>query len=202
MDVGKKIHQSRLEGMNLLFGAVIYAAGRLGREPVRSQGHIHRKARGNRLSPPEIYEIWNGKAIVYMQESAGDSPGRCFAVEADPGEIVIVPPDWAHATISADIDEPLVFGAWCDRNYGFEYEQVRSHHGLAWFPILNEDKISWLANENYFPARLINKKPGDYHFLGLRKGIPIYTQFEENREKLSFVANPDSKSGHWENFTP
>jgi len=202
MDVGKKMHKSRLEGLNLLFGAVIYAAGKLGREPVRSQGHVHKRARGNKLSPPEIYEIWSGKAIVYMQESSGNFPGRCFAVEADPGEVVVVPPDWSHATVSADINDPLVFGAWCDRNFGFEYEQVRAHHGLAWFPILNSDKISWVANEHYSPSRLISKKPGEYHFLGLRKGIPIYTQFEENPEKLGFVADPDSKSDHWVNFTP
>ena len=42
MDVGKSEHLPQLKRHHLLFGAVTYAAGRLGDEPVRSQGHIHR----------------------------------------------------------------------------------------------------------------------------------------------------------------
>ena len=41
MDVGKCKHREMLERMHLLYGVVTYAAGRLGKEPIRSQGHIH-----------------------------------------------------------------------------------------------------------------------------------------------------------------
>lgn len=44
---------------------------------------------------PELYEIWQGKAIIYMQEYVDDDPGRCFAVLAGPGEKVLVLPDGA-----------------------------------------------------------------------------------------------------------
>ena len=91
------------------------------------------------MSTPEVYEIWAGKAVIYMQEHDGDDPGRCFAVEALPGQVVIVPPGWAHATISADPEQPLTFGAWCVRDFGFDYRGVRAHGGLAFFPLLKED---------------------------------------------------------------
>lgn len=136
MDVGKKEHKNLLEDMMLLFGAVTFAEGRLGKEPVRSQGHIHKISRHSGWSPPEVYEIWSGQAVIYMQETAKMNPGRCFAVYAEPGDVVIVPPGWAHATISADPKQPLTFGAWCDREYGFEYDEVRKHNGLAWYPVL------------------------------------------------------------------
>lgn len=139
MDVGKIIHKPYLMKHNLLFGAVTYSAGRLGNEPVRSQWHVHKKTRNNSWSPPEIYEIWTGQAIIYMQEYVDDDPGRCFAVAASSGDVVIVPPGWAHATISTDPEVPLSFGAWCDRNYGFDYDQVRNHKGLAWFPLYNDN---------------------------------------------------------------
>jgi len=42
MDVGKKEHLELLKNMHLLFGVVTYAAGKLGKEPVRSQAHIHK----------------------------------------------------------------------------------------------------------------------------------------------------------------
>ena len=44
MDVGKTEHLQLLEKLHLLFGTVTYAAGRLGDEPVRSQGHIHKNS--------------------------------------------------------------------------------------------------------------------------------------------------------------
>lgn len=203
MDVGKRKHRPLLVERNLLFGVVTYAAGRLGKEPVRSQGHVHRKTRGNRLAPPEIYEIWSGRAIVYMQETADDDPGRCFAVEAEPGEVVIVPPDWAHATVSADPDEALTFGAWCDRDYGFEYEKVRAHKGLAWFPVLDEGReIGWLPNENYVRRELVKKRPADYSDLDIKAGLPIYAAFENDPDLFLYVSNPELKSETWKNFSP
>ena len=79
MDVGKKEHRALLEKMHLLYGVVTYAAGRLGNEPIRSQGHIHKVSSFSNWSTPEVYEIWTGEAIIYMQEYAEDNPGRCFA---------------------------------------------------------------------------------------------------------------------------
>ncbi|RYZ17311.1 MAG: glucose-6-phosphate isomerase, partial [Sphingobacteriales bacterium] len=150
MDVGKKEHKAILHEHMLLYGAVTYAAGKMGDEPVRSQGHIHKKSSHSGWSPPEMYEIWSGSAIIYMQEYAEDNPGRCFAVYAKPGDVVVVPPEWAHATISADPQTPLTFGAWCDREYGFLYDRVRAKKGLAWFPVMDEKgEIVWKANPNY-----------------------------------------------------
>jgi glucose-6-phosphate isomerase len=203
MDVGKVQHKPALHERNLLYGAVTYAAGTLGGEPVRSQGHIHKKVRGNTMSPPEIYEIWAGKAIVYLQEHADTNPGRCFAVEASPGEVVIVPPDWVHVAISVNPNEPLTFGAWCDRQYGFEYERVRALHGMAWFPLLNDNgDIKWMPNKNYRQKELLKKKPEDYHSLGIRKNVPIYSLFEEEPDVLLYVPNPELALETWKNFIP
>lgn len=203
MDVGKTEHRSLLTQIHLLYGAVTYAAGRLGDEPVRSQGHIHKVSPFSGWSTPEVYEIWSGTAIIYMQETAGDQPGRCFAVMAHPGDVVIVPPCWAHATISANPEQPLTFGAWCDREYGFEYDQVRAHKGLAWFPFISQNReIKWQKNLNYNDSKLIIKNPEIYSQLDIKPGIPIYTQFEANPEKFGFVARPQITEIIWEKFIP
>jgi glucose-6-phosphate isomerase len=204
MDAGKTKDKPILQKMMLLYGVVTYAAGKLGDEPVRSQGHIHKKSVHSGWSPPEIYEIWSGKAIIYMQESAKDNPGRCFAVNAAPGDVVIVPPEWAHATISADPDTPLTFGAWCDREYGFLYDEVRAKNGLAWYPLINaEGEIIWKANPNYRASELNVKQPEDYQaILQIEKSKPIYQQFEEDTDRFQFVSEPVLKKQVWENFTP
>ena len=204
MDVGKKVHFKQLKKQHLLFGVVTYAAGKLGKEPIRSQGHIHkRSAYGQNWSTPEVYQIWSGKAVIYMQEYANDDPGKCYAVYAEPGDIVIVPPSWAHATISADPKTPLTFGAWCDREYGFEYEKVRTHKGLAWFPLVEEKgKLTWIHNSNYKKNDLIIKKPDDYKKFGLKQGKSIYKQYEENSDLFLFVPKPYLIEKDWINFIP
>jgi len=203
MDVGKTKHRELLDKLHLLYGVVTYAAGKLGDEPIRSQGHIHSISPYSGMSTPEVYEIWQGKAVIYMQETANDNPGRCYAVEAGPGEVVIVPPGWAHATISADPEQPLTFGAWCDREYGFEYEDVRAHKGLAWFPIVEEDgSLNWYRNENYDNSTLIRKSPSTYEDLGIIPGKSIYESFEEDPERFLYVPKPGLKDDVWGKFIP
>ncbi len=203
MDIGKNEHRLMLQQHHLLYGAVTYAAGRLGNEPVRSQGHIHKVSPLSGWSTPEVYEIWSGKAIIYMQETAYDQPGRCFAVTANPGDVVIVPPAWAHATISADPEQPLTFGAWCDREYGFEYEDVRRHGGLAWFPrIMDNGGIEWEKNVNYHDGKLYIKTPEKYLEFGIKSQKSIYTQFEENPDKFLFVPQPQIIESRWRAFVP
>lgn len=204
MDVGKVKDKPLLQKMMLLYGVVTYAAGKLGDEPVRSQGHIHKRSEHSGWSPPEVYEIWSGKAIIYMQEYAQDNPGRCFAVYAGPGDVVVVPPEWAHATISADPNTPLTFGAWCDREYGFLYDEVRAHNGLAWYPLVGSNgEMKWKANPNYSKSELIIKQPEDYRpLLQIEKGVPVYAQFEADPARFRFVSEPGLKKDVWENFVP
>lgn len=202
MDVGKIRHKAALEQRHLLYGAVTYASGRLGDEPIRSQGHIHAVSPPGGTSTPEVYEIWQGRAIIYMQERAADDPGRCYAVHAWPGDVVIVPPAWAHATISADPSQPLTFGAWCVREYGFEYDDVRAHNGLAWFPLLKGDKIVWEHNRAYEKSSLVEKEAASYSELGLEPKVPIYRQFEDDHDRFLFVPEPMRAQSAWSRFVP
>ena len=201
MDVRKEEHDAELKKRSLLFGIVTYATGRLGSEPIRSQGHVHKVSSHSGWSPPELYEIWTGRAIIYMQEFAADQPGRCFAVYANPGEIVVVPPGWAHSTISASVEEPLTFGAWCDREYGFEYTEVRARKGLAWLPVLDEkNEITWFQNPQYQPSKIEIRRARAYPELGLIREMPIYEQLERDPDAFQWVSKPEMKKEVWEKF--
>jgi glucose-6-phosphate isomerase len=203
MDVGKHEHREALAQRMLLFGVVTYARGSLGQEPIRSQGHIHSVSPSCGCSTPEVYEIWRGQAVIYLQEHSGDNPGSCYAVHGSPGDVILVPPGWVHATVSADPAEPLTFGAWCVRDYGFEYGAVRAHGGIAWFPLLGEDGVMrWQRNPAYGPSELTHIAPERYAALGLKPGEPIYRQFERDTDRFRFVSNPRIASEVWEGFMP
>lgn len=203
MDVGRKEHLESFRQNMLLFGVVTYAAGRLGSEPVRSQGHVHRISSHSGWSPPEIYEVWSGRACILMQEHTAEDPGRCFAIYAGPGEVVLVPPGWAHATISADPKTPLTFGALCDREYGFEYGEIRKRHGLAWYPLLIEgDELQWMPNPAYQLRPVEKRGPHDYTEFGIEQNVPLYLQASRSPGQFAWVADAGRIAELWRNFEP
>ena len=203
MDVRREEDEDALKASYLLFGVVAYAAGKLGKEPIRSQGHVHATAPHSGWSPPELYEIWEGNAIIYAQQRTTDDPGRCVAVTAGPGEKVVVPPGWAHAAINANTKQRMVFGAWCDRQYGFEYAGVRAHGGLAYFPIVNADgAIEWILNGRYKAADLEQRASRSYPELGLDAVEPIYSQYHNNPKSVEWVAEPQQFAELWPRFAP
>jgi len=202
MDVFQREDEAELRRRYLLFGVVAYAAGQLGEEPVRSQGHVHAIAPHSGWSPPELFEIWEGTAVIYAQESTEDDPGRCIAVKAGAGEHVVVPPGWAHAVINADPGRRMIFGAWCDREYGFDYAGVRAHGGLAHFPVAGADRsIEWKANPRYRFRPLQERASRSYPELGLGDE-PIYRQFKQRPESVDWVASPARFTDVWKGFLP
>jgi glucose-6-phosphate isomerase len=203
MDVGRLPDQPEWRRRNMLYGAVSYAAGRLGDEPVRSQGHVHRVSSHSGWSPPEVYEIWAGQAWIYMQEYAADDPGRCFAIHAGPGDIVIVPPGWAHAAISAHIHHPVSFGALCDREYGFHYDEVRKRKGLAWYACVDAgQQIRWERNPNYDSPELEIRPPSDYSEFGFSGKQPLYSQVARDFDRFQWISKPGLVASLWQDFRP
>ncbi len=202
MDVGYKKDFDDLVTRNLLFGACIYSDGRIGDEVVRSQGHIHAISASCNYSTPEVYEIWHGEAYIFMQESASTNPGRAFAVIAKAGDVVIVPPGWAHYTANKNTNDSMVFGAWCIRDYGFDYKEVRNHGGLSFFPVIKNEQIEFVKNKNYEACELTIKKPRKYHEFNLSNDKSIYSQYEEDHQKFDFVTNPIKYKDIWKNFIP
>lgn len=204
MDVGLDEHRRLLEEAGYLFGVVAYAAGRVGREPVRSQGHVHKPSPHNGWSPPELFEIWKGEAIVYMQESVADDPGRCFAVRLRVGDSLLCPPGWGHMVVNADPAEPMMFGALCDRNYaGFDYEGVRAHKGLAFFPLFRENgEILWQRNERYDASELVEKEPRSRWYSEAQRQRGIYAAAVEAPELFRPLAHPEEFADLWRDFVP
>ncbi len=203
MDIGRKEIRSQLEEKMLLFGAVTYSAGRLGDEPVRSQGHVHKISKHSGWSPPEVYEIWEGSAYVYMQEHAAEDPGRCYAILAEPGDKVVVPPGWAHGAGSAQPSEFMSLGALCDREYGFDYEEIRKRKGMAWYPVVSSaNSIEWIPNPAYKTRGIVVRRPGDYSRLGIVRDTPLYRQAAQNLDRFAWVSKPALAQDVWEDFEP
>ena len=82
MDVGREEDRKKIEKRGLLYGAVAYGAGIIGREPVRSQGHItqsahpadirpRRSMRSGTARPSSICRKRRGTIRVFAMRYAG-----------------------------------------------------------------------------------------------------------------------------------
>lgn len=201
MDVARMQDRHELKSRKLRFSVATYAVGQLGDEPIHSQGHIHRVSQHSGESCAELYEIWQGKGIIYMQERVASDPGRCFAVIAMPGEKVLIPPGWGHCVISASRDTPLSVSAWGEREYSVDYDAVQAHQGLAWYPLWQDDCIVWQHNSHYAPGRLQVVTPRQYREFGIT-ALPIYQQFIDDPACLQFISKPKKHVVLWDNFHP
>ena len=204
MDVGREEHRAELRRRHLLFGVVTYAAGRLGEEPVRSQGHVHKVAAHSGWSPPELYEIWSGRAVVTCRSGRPTTPAAASRSRRGRARWWWCRPGWAHATVSADAREPMTFGAWCDREYGFEYAEVRARGGLAWFPLARAGRRHRMADEPALRRAAARRAPGAraYPELGLVAGEPIYRTFARDPEAVQWVSDPARVAHLWPEFEP
>jgi glucose-6-phosphate isomerase len=138
-----------------------------------------------------------------MQESASADPGRCFAIKAVPGDIVVVPPGWAHATISADWTAQMTFGALCDQEYGFEYTEIRRRRGLAWRALIGTGgAIKWEPNPAYRKSVLTVRGPRQYGEFGIRGGMPLYRQVQLDADRFQWVSKPALAAARWPGFAP
>lgn len=203
MDTGKKEHRQDLLQRQLLYGICLYAPGLVGMEPVRSQGHIHAISASCNSSTPEMYEILQGRACIFMQKGADSSTKKAYAVFCEAGDKVIVPPGYAHYTANADPESFMVFGAWCIRDYGFEYSDVKRMGGLSYFPVVDTNgEIIFESNKNYQSTELIIKRPEIYSEFHIAPDIPIYQQYELDQEHFEFVTNPGKFKAIWDSFIP
>ena len=193
MDFGRTAEREQVVGDGLLYGGVIYAAGVTGREFVRSQGHRH-TANEQGVSYPEVYEFWHGNGLIYMQQADGPAVQDCRVVECNPGDVVIVPPDWVHMTANVG-SEPLAFGAWCARGQGFIYEGVRARHGVAWYFLADGTRV---RNPNYESAAApITQPVRDYPEFDMVTGESIYEQYLQKPSRLRFMSHPHEFMDAW-----
>ena len=87
-------------------------------------------------------------------------------------------------------------------HYGFDYDDVREHNGIAFFPNFKDEKLVWTMNPSYQKANLVEKNTRTYEEFQISANEPIYTQFQKNKDLFEFVTQPQKYSNIWENYQP
>jgi glucose-6-phosphate isomerase, archaeal len=195
MDIGEAADVPALRQQGLLYGTVVYNQGSVGRERLRSQGHIHSAKAGTRLRYSEVYEFWTGHGFVYLQKECAPHVTRALLVPVGPGDKVIVPLGWVHLVV-AGADDIVSFGAWCARENKLEYSQLRSLGGPAHF-MLSDGTV--VANPRYEHVPEVETvAPRDLPLLGLPYDRPIYTSWRRDPALFDFLPRPELVRDAWD----
>jgi glucose-6-phosphate isomerase len=191
MDIRLPGRVQALRSLGLGYGAVVYNHGALGAEALRSQGHVHSAPASTGVAYSEIYEFWCGRGLVYMQDSATAHVSDAIVVEAGPGDKVVIPPGWAHATVNLG-DSPMAFGAVYALEARLLYEPLRALQGTAHY-VLADGTLEENPRYRAVPAAR-RQSPHEVPGHGIGHGRPALSG---DLSRLDLVSRPERYPEVW-----
>jgi glucose-6-phosphate isomerase len=118
-------------------------------ERVKTKGHYHPKNAAG-VGFPEIYEILEGSAHYLIQSCTLDD---VVLVEADTGDLVVIPPDYGHITINPSPDQTLSMANIVSTAFESEYGAYEARHGAAYYELSDGTLVRNPSYEQVPPIR-------------------------------------------------
>ncbi len=196
-DLGLKNAPYRKETHDLRFDISYFIPAMFGREYLKTSGHYHPAPPADGPACPEVYGVLSGKAIYLLQkvnsiEAAIDEVvvEDCIIVEGNPGDKIIMPPDYGHVTINP-LPQPLVMANWVSDRFSSQYGAVEQARGFACYRIEADGGPRWVNNPRYreVPALRIARVK-EVPELGLTQDVPLFTAGQEHPELMDWLNNP------------
>ncbi len=184
---------ARLAGVPMRYELTLFPARRMGREFVKTLGHLHSSEPKSGIDYPEVCEVLAGTAHFLFQtlDVSGPSASAAFYVEARAGEKVIIPPGLDHLTINPG-PGPLLFSDVVALGVTGIYDRFKAAHGAAYLEIAENGQPRFIPNPTYRTVPPLSRVAlRDYPDLRLTRDDPLYTAFVDNRgEKWPFLTDP------------
>jgi len=127
-----------------------------------------------------------------MQDSATADVEDVIVVETGPGDKVVIPPGWAHATVNLG-DTPMAFGAVYALDAQLLYEPLRKLQGTAHY-VLADGTLE--PNPRYRAVPEARRQaPHEIPGHGIRHGRPALSG---DLSLLDLVSRPERYPAVWE----
>ncbi|NLT94594.1 MAG: glucose-6-phosphate isomerase [Clostridia bacterium] len=140
--------RERFEGNHIRHDVTVIPPNSFQGELVKTVGHFH-PARNERETFPEYYEVLQGEALYFLQKNTEDNDvEEAIFIRAKAGDKVFVPPNYGHVTINP-CKETLVMANLVEANFKSLYAPIQEKKGPAFFCIMKDDEIEFIANPNY-----------------------------------------------------
>jgi len=176
---------SSLKKYNLRYDITVIPHHEIGKEEIKTAGHYHAFVRKTHITYPEVYQVINGTATYLFQKKTDSRISDVIVAKAEPGDIVIVPPNYGHITINAE-KKTLVMANIVYSKFNSVYKSIEEKHGGAYYLVEKNRKLIFIKNPHYKNIPKIRfRKPS---VAGLKS--PIYTDCTRNPGKYLFLVKP------------
>ncbi|MGB3907317.1 MAG: glucose-6-phosphate isomerase family protein [Methanomethylovorans sp.] len=180
----EKEHEA-IRSQHLRYDITVIPPQMLGKEYVKTAGHYHPTVPGASVSYAELYQVLEGKANYLLQRKSAKGIEDVVVVDAEAGDIVMVPPGYGHITINSS-SETLKMANWVCSEFSSMYDPIKERSGAAYYLL----GTGYVANPKYSdipPIRYL--KPIDPSILELAKGEDMYN-LVNSLDKLDFLKRP------------
>ncbi len=123
---------------DLRYDITIIPSRMLGEEFVKTKGHEHIGKYG------ELYMVLEGEAIYLAQKRKGNLIEDVYAVKARKGDVIIIPPGYAHVSINPS-KKDLKMANWVSENCKSDYQMFEKMQGACYY----YTKKGWVKNKNF-----------------------------------------------------
>jgi len=183
----------------LVYVALVMRPGKIGAEWVRTRGHVNSHASSTSLAFPEVHEIWQGEAVLYLQSEVARSVSDVVVMPLRAGDKAVIAPGWASLLVNIG-EEPLAFGSWRTSDAQPQYGNLETMGGMAHFVLAGNapGEYELEPNPRYrdvaAPRTLAARDLPDF---GLVNGEPMLTTFRRNPDFLRFMLRPQDFADVW-----
>jgi glucose-6-phosphate isomerase len=131
-DVARRGDRKRLLDAPVTYDLTFMSPRTLGQQLPRTHGHVHASEGPDGAGFAEVYEVLSGRAGFLMHDlGPGPSVSLGVLVNAEPGDVVAVPPDVYHATLNLGPTMLVVADLVCRRATDV-YVALRAAGGMAY----------------------------------------------------------------------
>ncbi len=157
-DLGRSADRDAYGPFGVRFDVTVIIPGAVSGELVKTAGHYHPAPSGQDGGPattpgdrvdvsfPEVYGVIHGRAHYLLQDGRVDGPSRAFLVEAEAGEVVLVPPNFGHVTINPG-PGPLVMANWVEASFASVYGPYAERRGACYYEFAGAGEGGWVGGK-------------------------------------------------------
>lgn len=189
----------KIKKSNLRFDILDSEQTFLDEEYNKTAGHYHSKCGFGDYTYPELYEVTSGEAYYLIQKIEGDDVIDAYAVKAQGGDKVLIPPNYGHFTIFLS-KENVQMSNWVSESLVSDYEPIKQKRGACYYALReknSEGGIYWMKNKNYKSVPSLRfLPPTNFEDIGLFKNINMYNSVKD-LNRLDYLNNPQDYSELW-----
>ncbi len=171
---------------DIRFDITVIPPNALGEECMKTYGHYHPKS-SDGIEYAEIYQVLNGKAIYLLQKPNSNGTVEVIIVDANKGDVVLIPPGYGHITINAG-DDTLVMSNLVYDKFSSVYGDFKENRGGAYYYLKSH---TWEHNTNYIIANNERYKPEQINRKYEFSSKDLLAELRADPHKFAFLEKPN-----------